>query len=209
MIKVEKVYKQFKGIVLFENLSVNFPSNKKIWIKGVNGSGKSVFLKMLVGYSRPDSGKITIDGCLLGTDRDFIPNAGVFINAPEFMKNMTGWENLKYLADIRKQATDEEIMELIEYLGLKEHIHKKYKTYSLGMKQKLRIVQALMEKPQYLILDEPFDGLDKTSQKLVTKLLDEYMNKDRTLIFTSHNEAYEKFADIIYEIDNYTLTKVK
>lgn len=209
MIVVKDVCKKYKNIILFENLNVEIPTNKRVLIKGINGSGKSVFLKMLVGYSKPNSGKILIDNKLLGDDFDFIPNAGVSINAPEFLKNMTGMENLEYLSNIRKIASREQIMSLVKRFDLDKDIYKKYKTYSLGMKQKLRIIQAMMEKPKYLILDEPFDALDKKSQNTLLEILNDYVSKDNTLIFTSHNSEFEKFADIIYEIDNFQLSRIK
>lgn len=209
MITLKEVNKKFKDIILFENLSIKIPDRKKILIKGVNGSGKSVFLKMIVGYSTPDSGEIIIDDYVLKKDRDFIDNAGVSINAPEFMKDLTGIENLMVLANIKKKVTKSEIMELVKTFGLEKNINKKYKTYSLGMKQKMRMIQAIMEKPKYLILDEPFDALDKKSQDVATKLLNKYVESGNTLIFTSHNSQYEKFADIIFEINDYKLKKVK
>ena len=148
MITLKKVNKKFKDIILFENLSIKIPDRKKILIKGVNGSGKSVFLKMIVGYSTPDSGEIIIDDYVLKKDRDFIDNAGVSINAPEFMKDLTGIENLMVLANIKKKVTKSEVMELVKTFGLEKNINKKYKTYSLGMKQKMRMIQAIMEKPK-------------------------------------------------------------
>lgn len=209
MIKLENINKSFKNISLFEdvNLEMNL---QKIKIKGENGTGKSVLLKMIVGYSTPDSGIIKYDRKQLGKDSDFIENAGVSINAPQFMKSWTGIENLQYLADIRKVCSKEEMMELVKYFGLEKDIHKKYKTYSLGMAQKLRIIQALMDKPKYLILDEPFDALDKKSKLLTRDYLDKYLSEDenRQLIYTSHNEDDDSFADCVLEIDDKCIIKV-
>jgi len=210
MIIIDGVYKKYKDNILFENLNIKFPKNKKILIKGINGSGKSVLLKMIVGYSKPDKGQISVDNVIIGKETEFLTNAGITINAPEFMQNLTGWENLKFLADINKKVSDDEIKKLVNLFDLEYNINKKYKTYSLGMKQKLRIIQALMENPDYLILDEPFDALDKKTQETVMQVLDKYIKeKDKTLIFTSHNSEYEKFADVIYELDNYNIKKMK
>lgn len=208
MIQLVNVSKGYKNIELFEDINVEFEMGKKILIKGFNGSGKSVLLKMIIGYSKPDEGEILIDGIALGKGRDYLNDAGVSINHPEFMNHLTGLENLLILADIRKVATKEDIEEYAKMLNLK-HLDKKYKTYSLGMKQKLRLIQAIMDKPKYLILDEPFDGLDKSSQAKSRELLDSYMKEDNILIFTSHNPEYEDFADIVYEIDDYKLVKIK
>lgn len=204
MITLQNISKKFKEVELFENLNVELPPNQKILIKGINGSGKSVLLKMIVGYSSPDSGKIIIDHFELGKDGDFIPDAGVSINAPEFLKNWTGMENLIYLAKIRKKASQEDILQLADQLAMTKSLHKKYKTYSLGMKQKLRLIQALMEHPKYLILDEPFDALDKTSKTVVMQLLENYLLEDaaRSFLFTSHNDLDESFANKVYEINH-------
>ena len=123
---------------------------------------------------------------------DFIPDAGVMINAPEFIGNMSGLDNLLYLADIRKRVTKEEVMQYVEQFGLTADIEKKYRTYSLGMKQKMRIIQAVMEKPSYLILDEPFDALDNKGRAMVIDILNDYMKSgERTcpvyLSFDIHN----------------------
>lgn len=208
MIKIKNVCKSFKEIILFDNVSMTIPSGVKVLIKGENGTGKSVFLKMLVGYSKIDSGNIVIDGLKIGKDRDFIPNAGVSINAPEFCNDMTGLENLLYLAKTKNIATKEEIISLCDSLNLTNFLNKKYKTYSLGMKQKMRIIQALMDKPKYLILDEPFDALDYESQKKLVNVLNDYMDKTKTIIFTSHNKNYEDFADVVYEINDYKMKKI-
>lgn len=207
MISLESVSKSFKEIELFKDITTDFPLDKKILIKGVNGSGKSVLLKMLVGYSQPTNGKIKVGDYQIGKDGDFIPNAGVSINAPEFMKNLTGIENLIYLAEIRKVASKEDIYNLAKKLDLDDALEKKYKTYSLGMKQKMRIIQVLMDQPNYLILDEPFDALDKKSKEVVKQLLNNYVHEKegRVLIFTSHNEEIEEFADLVYEINDYQL----
>ena len=207
MISLESVSKSFKEIELFKDITTDFPLDKKILIKGVNGSGKSVLLKMLVGYSQPTNGKIKVEDYQIGKDGDFIPNAGVSINAPEFMRNLTGIENLLYLAEIRKVASKEDIYNLAKKLDLDEALEKKYKTYSLGMKQKMRIIQVLMDQPNYLILDEPFDALDKKSKEVVKQLLNNYVHEKegRVLIFTSHNEEIEEFADLVYEINDYQL----
>lgn len=212
MIKLNKVSKKYKYNTIFENINVNFEKGKKILIKGSNGQGKSVLLKLIVGYSYANEGQIIVDDYILKKDYDFIRNAGVSINAPEFNKNLSGLENLEYLASIRKVASKQDINKLVNYFDMQENIKKKYKTYSLGMKQKMRLIQALMDKPEYLILDEPFDGLDQESQKKAIDLLNAYMNNkpDTTLIYTTHNEKFQgEFADQIFEIEYQNIQRVK
>ncbi len=210
MIEIKNVSKNYKEIELFNDVNLKLPHGKKILIKGINGCGKSVLLKMILGYSKPDKGHIIVDKKELGDEIDFLPNAGASINSPEFIKEMTGKENLLYLINIRKKVGEKEVVELAQKLKLNSALDKKYKNYSLGMKQKMRIIQALVENPDYLILDEPFDALDKSSQKVVRELLEEYIkNENKTFIFTSHNSEYEEFADIIYEIDDFKLARIK
>ncbi|WP_430604176.1 ABC-2 type transport system ATP-binding protein [Enterococcus sp. DIV1368b] len=211
MIELINLGKQYKQKILFQDVNVIFNEGKKSFIKGINGSGKSVLMKLIVGYSTPTNGMVKVAGKIIGVDQDFIPDAGVFINAPDFIKSWTGAENLLYLANIRKIANEKKIRFLASQLNLEKDLNKKYKHYSLGMKQKLRIIQALMDEPTYLILDEPFDALDKNSRENVLNLLDNYLseNAQRILIFSSHNDRMEDFADHIYELENQTLLQIK
>lgn len=207
MIKLENVYKKYGNNVIFENLSIVFDEQKNK-IKGENGVGKSVLLKMIVGYSVPDKGDVFYNQTKkLRKDSDFIENAGVSINAPEFMKNWTGMENLTYLSNVSKKCSKERLNELIGIFSLENDINKKVKTYSLGMKQKMRIIQSLMDSPKYLILDEPFDALDKQSKETAKNYLNKYLKEDpsRILIYTSHSEEDDVFADHIFLIDEKTL----
>lgn len=204
MIKLENISKAYKDITLFNGVNAEFESGSRIAIKGVNGSGKSVLLKMVCGYAKPDSGRILIDGQELGKGQDFIRNAGISINSPEFIDSMSGMDNLLYLIDIQKKATKEDVLALAERLRL-DGLNKKYKTYSLGMRQKMRLIQALVEKPDYMILDEPFDALDDTSRETAKQVLEEY-SENKTLIFTSHNqEDIDALATVIYQIDDHQL----
>lgn len=211
MIELINLGKQYKQKILFQDVNVIFNEGKKSFIKGINGSGKSVLMKLIVGYSTPTKGMVKVAGKIIGVDQDFIPDAGVFINAPDFIKSWTGAENLLYLANIRKVANEKKIRFLASQLNLEKDLNKKYKYYSLGMKQKLRIIQALMDELTYLILDEPFDALDKNSRENVLDLLDNYLSEDaqRILIFSSHNDMMEDFADHIYELENQTLLQIK
>lgn len=210
MIEIINVSKKYKNNVLFKNLNIQL-NDKSIKIKGQNGSGKSVLLKMIVGFSMLDEGEIIVDGIKLHEDGDFIGDAGITINAPEFMKNYSGMDNLLYLAKIKGIDSMDRINELVKLFGLENDINKKYKTYSLGMKQKMRIIQALIDNPRYLILDEPFDALDKTNKALLKEYLLKYLNEDdkRQLIYTSHEEEDDSFAERIYEIDDYNLKLFK
>ena len=189
MITLENVSKSYNDINIFEHIQLEFPENKKCFIEGINGSGKSVLLKLICGFSIPDEGKIKVNDYEIGKDFDFIQNAGICINSPEFFENLSGMDNLLEIAKIKKIVTEDKI-------------EKKYKYYSLGMRQKLRIIQAIMEEPKILILDEPFDALDKKSNETLKVYLDDFIKKaGHFLIYTSHTKEYKDFADIIYSIE--------
>ncbi|MGL5979208.1 MAG: ATP-binding cassette domain-containing protein [Erysipelotrichaceae bacterium] len=203
MIKLEHVSKKYGHHTIFNDVNITFVEQKNK-IKGENGVGKSVLLKLIVGYSVPDQGDIYYNTTMkLRKKSDFIEQAGVSINAPEFMKQWTGLENLTYLANINNTCSKERLQTLIKTFSLEKDIHKKVKTYSLGMKQKMRLIQALIDTPKYLILDEPFDALDKQSKEIAKNFLDDYLKEDpsRILIYTSHSEADDIFADRLYVID--------
>lgn len=202
MIEISNLTKTFKNNKVFDNVSFKISDGQVVRIMGDNGSGKSVLMKLMVGYSSIDSGEIKIDGKILKKDIEFIKNAGVFINAPEFIPSETGLENLLYLASFRKEVTKEKIIELAELLYFEMDITKKYKTYSLGMKQKMRFIQAIMEDNKYLIIDEPFDGLDKKSKLAVVRLLNEYMNKNRLIIYTSHSDDFLQYTTSFVHIES-------
>lgn len=209
MIVLQNVSKSYKDILLYKDVNAVFEAGRKIMIKGFNGSGKSVLLKLVTGYARPDSGTVSVDGIVIGKDRDYIPNAGVIINAPEFLGELTGLENLLSLAEIRKRADEKSIRAIAARLSLKDELEKKYHTYSMGMRQKMRLIQALMDEPAYLILDEPFDALDHKSIRAVMEILSDYMTAERTLLFTNHIESINDFADEVYEIDDHSLSRIR
>lgn len=205
MIELVDISKKFKDVTILENVNLIFEDGKRYYLKGINGSGKSVLLKLIVGYLKPNSGYVAIDGEKLGNRNEFIKDAGVFINSPEFLDSLTGLQNLEYLGKIRRRVDTGYRDHLIERLGLSEDINKSYSAYSLGMKQKLRIIQAMMEKPKYLIMDEPLNALDEDSRSEMINIVDEYLSCDNTLIYTSHEyEAEDIFNGEVVEVKNRT-----
>lgn len=204
MIELQNINKRFGFNVIFENLSLKIENGKKYIIIGDNGIGKSLLLKIMVGYSKVQSGKVIINGEVLGENFDFMPDCGVSIDAPQFIDSLSGLDNLLEIAKILKIADKNHIIKLAEVLYLHNDLHKKYKTYSLGMRQKMRIIQAMMESPRILILDEPFDALDDISKLVVKNLMDQYLKNDenRIIIFTSHDSQMRDFADIVLQINN-------
>jgi len=204
MIELQNINKRFGDNVIFENLSLRIENGKKYIIIGDNGVGKSLLLKIMVGYSKVQNGKVIIDGEVLGEKFDFMPDCGVSIDAPQFIDSLSGLDNLLEIAKILKIADKNHIIELAKILNLYNDLDKKYKTYSLGMRQKMRIIQAMMESPRILILDEPFDALDDMSKIAVKNLIDQYLliDENRVVIFTSHDSQMRDFADSVSLINN-------
>lgn len=206
MIRLEHVAKAYKNNVIFHDLSLEIPTGASVAVTGYNGSGKSVLLKLITGFSRPDSGTITVDGNVIGKDVDFIQNAGVFINAPQFMNSATGYENLMMLAEINHIIDKEQVLQILARVKLTEAKDKKVRTYSQGMIQRLRIAQAVMEKPDILIMDEPLNALDRDGIDIAHSIFQEYIDDpSKTLLFASHNaEEIKTFATSVLHVENGT-----
>lgn len=206
MIRLEHVAKAYKNHVIFRDLSLDIPTGASVAVTGYNGSGKSVLLKLITGFSRPDSGTITVDGKVIGKDIDFIQNAGVFINAPQFMNSATGYENLMMLAEINRKIGKEQVLQILDRVKLTEAKDKKVRTYSQGMIQRLRIAQAVMEKPDILIMDEPLNALDRDGIDIAHSIFQEYIDDpSKTLLFASHNaEEIKTFATSVLHVENGT-----
>ncbi|QBK24502.1 ABC transporter ATP-binding protein [Ureibacillus thermophilus] len=210
LIELRNVSKSFKGLSLFENLSVSFEKGKIYGIVGHNGSGKSVLFKMMCGFIFPDQGSVIVNGEELGKNKRFPKNFGIIIDKPGYLGDKTGFENLRYLADIQNKISDEKIKEILEKVGLSHTIMQKVKNYSLGMKQKLAIAQAIMEDQEILLLDEPFNGLDVDSVENIRDLLKSLNKQGKTIFLTSHNnEDIDILCDHVFRVRNYSLEQLK
>ena len=206
IVEVKNISKSFKGVPLFENANAEFAKGKIHGIVGPNGSGKSVLFKLICGFLKPDSGTIVIDSEYRTEDVDFPKGFGIVIDRPGYLANKTGFENLKRLASIQNIIGETEIKEAMETVGLKADASQKVKNYSLGMKQKLALAQAIMEKQEVLILDEPFNALDSESVQNIRQLLLKFKENGKTIIMTSHNsEDIDLLCDQVYQINNQKL----
>ncbi len=201
------VNKEFDNNIIIHNTNITFEKGKVYGFVGRNGSGKSVFLKMLAGFYYPTTGEILYNGVNYFKNGDFLPSLGIMIEKPTFLSEVSGFRNLKILSEIKKIIGDEEILETLKLVNLYEDRNKLYHKYSLGMKQKLAIAQVLMESPDIMIFDEPFNGIeDETADKL-RKVIKE-LSKEKIIIVASHiKEDIEMMVDELYEVKNGKIEK--
>lgn len=207
IIKVDKVIKKFGSDIALGNVSVEFERGKIYGIVGRNGSGKTVLFKTITGFLKPSSGRVIVDGKEIGKDTDFADNIGIIIETPGFLSSYSGYKNLEYLASIKNIIGKKEIKKSMERVGLDANSKKKVGKYSLGMRQRLGIAQAIMENPDILILDEPMNGLDNQGVEDVREILLNLKEEGKAIILASHNkEDIEVLCDEVYEMDHGKLT---
>lgn len=186
VVELMDVSKQFKSQIILKNVTFSIDQGHCYGLTGPNGSGKSVLLYLMCGLMRPDSGQVVIDPSLLSKDRTFPDRFGVSINDPAYLPGLTAMQNLLQLAAIRKRASEEECAGVLDSVGLDPSSRQRARHFSLGMKQKLSLAQALIESPEVLLLDEPFNALDKESVVRVTAVLQAKIAEGVTVVMTSH-----------------------
>lgn len=202
-VEVQGLYKQFGRQMVLQDVSFQLESGKIHGLVGDNGSGKSVLLKCLCGILPWERGMIRIQGKEMHPGKGTPPLLGLVIEHPGFIGSMSGWRNLKYLAGIRGIAGDAQIKASLEQVGLLHEAKKPVKKYSLGMRQKLAIAQALMEAPDIYLMDEPFNGLDKTSTAAIQKLFLELRAQGKTFLLVSHHPSdISSLCDDVYAMEN-------
>ncbi len=210
IIKVDNVIKKFGSEIALNNVSIEFERGKIYGIVGRNGSGKTVLFKTIIGFLKPTDGRIIVDGKEIGKDTDFADHIGIIIETPGFLSAYSGYKNLEYLASIKNRIGKNEIKKSMERVGLDPNSKKKVGKYSLGMRQRLGIAQAIMENPDILILDEPMNGLDNQGVKEVREILLNLKEEGKSIILASHNkEDIEALCDKVYEMDHGKLTEKK
>ena len=187
MIEISHVSKSFQTYRALDDVSLDIEKGKIYGIIGRNGSGKTVLFKCICGFLKTDSGEIIVDGKIIGKEIEAPQNAGIIIENPGFLSAYSGYQNLKFLADINKKIGKQEIRDVLEKVGLDPTIKKPVGKYSLGMRQRLGIAQAIMENPSLLILDEPMNGLDYQGVKHVRKILLDLKEEGKTILLASHN----------------------
>ena len=209
-IRVRDVSKSFGDAEVLHAVSRDFAKGKIHGIVGNNGSGKTVLMKCICGFLRPDKGSILVRGKQVGRDMDFPDDMGIIIETPGFLPKMSGSKNLALLASLRRRIDREAIRQSIERVGLDPDSKKPVGKYSLGMRQRLGIAQAIMENPSLLILDEPLNGLDKTGAADMRALIKELRSQGKTVILASHNQTdIDELCDTVCEMDAGVLTEVR
>ena len=201
VVRLEDYCKSFKSAEVLKNINLTLESGKVIGLKGKNGSGKTMLMRAISGLILPTSGKVYVNDKELGRHISFPPSIGILIENPSFISNYTGFKNLKILASIQNRISDDEIRDAIRKVGLDPDDKRTFKKYSLGMKQRLGIAAAIMERPDIVILDEPINALDEAGAGLIKGLLDELKANGSLIIIACHDtEELNYLSDEIYEI---------
>lgn len=203
-IVVEHVQKSFGREVVLRDANLEIRPGQICGVVGNNGSGKTVLMKCICGFMRPDQGRVIVNGSRIGADCDFPEKIGVIIETPGFLPALSGYKNLKILADLRAVIGKKEIFETMERVGLDPKLKKPVSKYSLGMRQRLGIAQAIMEDPDVLILDEPFNGLDKKGNAAMRTLVREMKDQGKAILLASHNPRdIEELCDAVHEMEEW------
>ena len=202
-IQVNDIVLRFKKDILLDHVSYQCEQGKIHGIVGRNGSGKTLLMKCICGFIRPNEGHIYVRDKEIGKDIDFTPDTGIIIETPGFIPYYSGYRNLKVLAAINNRISRKDIENAMYQVGLDPTMKKRVATYSLGMRQRLGIAQAMMEDPSIIILDEPFNGLDKHGVEEMREYFLSLKKKGKTILLTSHNtEDIEYLCDTVVEMDH-------
>jgi ABC-2 type transport system ATP-binding protein len=202
LIKIRNVSKKYGEQTVLYDITLDIPSGSCTGFVGNNGSGKTVLFKCICGFVKPTKGYIEVREKRIGRDSDFIEDTGIIIENPGFLGNLTGYRNLELLSSINNKIDRTRILSMLEQVGLDDAMNKKVRNYSLGMRQRLGIAQAIMEKPSILILDEPFNGLDREGLTAMRELVRSMNEEGTTVLISSHNSSdIELLCDRVIELD--------
>lgn len=210
IIEINALNLTIKKTEILKNINISFEKGKIHGLIGRNGSGKTMLMKCICGFVKPTSGQITVFGKKVGKDSDFPQDTGMIIETPCFIPYYSGYKNLKLLADIKNAVGKDEIYSVMKTVGLDPTLKRHVKKYSLGMRQRLGLAQAIMENPSLLILDEPFNGLDNDGVTDMRKYLLDLKEQGKTILMSSHSsEDINVLCDTVSEMDKGVLEKVR
>ena len=203
MIQVEHLTKRFGSHTVLDDFSLTFEQGKIYGVVGRNGSGKTVLFKCICGFLKPTAGTVTADRQRIGRDVDMLPNAGIILESPGFLPGYSGLQNLWFLAGLRRKIRRDDCARAMVRVGLDPKDRKRVSRYSMGMRQRLGIAQAIMENPDILILDEPTNGLDDGGVREIHELLLELKAQGKLILLASHSrEDIETLCDIVIRMDH-------
>lgn len=203
MIKIEGVTKSIKGSMVLENVSMTAESGVVTGLSGINGSGKTMLMRVIAALVKPSDGMVEIDGKLLWRDMAFPDSVGALIENPAFLDTYTGFANLEMIASIRNRVGKDRIGEVIRKVGLDPDDKKKYRKYSLGMKQRLGIAAAILEEPEIVLLDEPTNALDSAGVDILKDIVFEEKARGATVVITCHDQVIlHELADKVYFMES-------
>lgn len=209
MIEIVDVHKSYNGYTVLDNVSMHLMPGQIVGFIGANGSGKSVLLKMICGFIRPDKGKILVQGKQVGYDCDFPPHTGIMIEEPGFFNAYSAQQNLRLFAAHQKKVSNQRIDAVIQSVGLDPYDKKPVGKYSMGMRQRLCFAQAIMEEPELLILDEPFITIDKRWSEWMRNQIRDYASPNRLIILTSHyQDDINALCTCTYRFEDGQVSKV-
>lgn len=210
MINIENLSLTIKEHEILKNINHHFEKGKIHGLIGRNGSGKTMLMKCICGFVHPTAGTVSVAGRIIGKDCDFPDNVGLIIETPGFIPYYSGFRNLKLLAQLNKKINSDSIKSVMQQVGLNPNLKLHVKKYSLGMRQRLGLAQAIMENPDLLILDEPMNGLDKDGVADMRKYLLELKEQGKTILIASHSaEDIEILCDTVCEMDKGVMTKIR
>lgn len=201
-IKVDNVTKIIKKVKVLDHVSLEFESGEIKGLKGINGSGKTMIMRIISGLIRPTEGKVFINGRELKKEMDFPESIGVLIDSPAFLDGYSAYDNLRYMASVKNKVSGEEIKDLLKKVELADAGKKKYKYFSLGMKQRLGIAAAIMEHPDIILIDEPTNALDSKGVEMVKCILQQEKERGALIVLTCHDySVLKELSDSIYFIE--------
>ena len=206
MIHIENLAKKYGNEEVLKDISMNFHPGTIYGLVGANGCGKTTLMRIICGFVKPTAGKVVVNGKQIGKDINFAPKTGIIIEAPGFLPHYSGLRNLLILASISGGADKSRVADVMRQVGLDPENKKPVGKYSLGMRQRLGIAQAIMEGPDILMLDEPFNGLDKNAMEEIRSLFQRLKQQGKLIILVSHYaQEIANNCDIVYEIVDGTL----